>query len=74
VLVLPRASSGSVRDAVAPAPAAFCVQVRELISRGPDPGRGGGRRRALVFALDPSLLNGSARGRRRTSSRVWSLL
>jgi len=28
----------------------------------------------LVFALGPSLLNGSARGRRRTWGRVSSLL
>jgi hypothetical protein len=28
----------------------------------------------LVFALGPSLLNGSARGRRRRSGRVSSLL
>ena len=34
---------------------------------------GARRRRALVFALGPSLLNGSARGRRRTSGRVSSL-
>jgi hypothetical protein len=31
-------------------------------------------RRALIFALGPSLLNGSARGRRRTSGRVSFLL
>jgi hypothetical protein len=36
--------------------------------------QGARRRRALVFALGPSLLNGSARGRRRTSGRVSFLL